>query len=109
MCIAHAKLELEPRMCVSLDVNQRENVTCEVCCSQDEILEVLVFEVSAGVLGARGHMSCFTTPRREGLNSTLQRLNSSRGLSLCAECVESANQKVPFETTGVSPPCCPVT
>ena len=31
MCAAHAKLELEPRMCVSLNVNQQENVTCEVC------------------------------------------------------------------------------
>ena len=26
--------KLEPRMCVSLNVSQRENVTCEVCCSQ---------------------------------------------------------------------------
>ena len=31
MCTAHAKLELEPRMCVSLNVSQRENVTCEMC------------------------------------------------------------------------------
>ena len=32
-----------------------------------EILEVLVFEESAGVMGERCHMFCFTAPRREGL------------------------------------------
>ena len=39
MCAAHAKLELEPRMCVSLNVSQRKNVTCEVCCSHTRRLQ----------------------------------------------------------------------
>ena len=39
MCAVHAKLELEPRMCVSSDVNQRENVACEVCCSHSRRLQ----------------------------------------------------------------------
>ena len=28
-----SNLRLEPRMCVSFNVQTRENVTCEVCCS----------------------------------------------------------------------------
>ena len=32
-----------------------------------------MFGDSAGILGARGHMFCFTTPRREGLE-----VNSSK-------------------------------
>ena len=40
---------------------------------QDEIWEVLFFEESAGVMGERCHMFCFTTPRREDLE-----LNSAK-------------------------------
>ena len=55
---------------------------------QDEVLEVLVFEESAGVMGELCHMSCFTTPRREGLE-----LNSSKFVTwplvvcrMCGQC-----------------------
>ena len=73
MCTAHAKLELEPRMCVSLGVSQRENVTCEVCCSQipeegtDGLSDVDVVRdgnMGGGLaspypfLGAAGYKSC---------------------------------------------------
>ena len=30
-------MRLEPRMCVSSDVNQRENMTCQVCCSHSPV------------------------------------------------------------------------
>ena len=54
---------------------------------------------------------CFVSPLRDAKvwGSALQSLNSSRCLWLCAECVEKVTRQVPCETTGVSPPCCPVT
>ena len=59
---------------------------------------------AAGVLGARCHTFCFTTPLREGLELNSAKFELRTWPLLCAECVESANQKVPHETTCVSPP-----
>ena len=54
---------------------------------------------------------CFVSPLHDAKvwNSTLQSLNSSRGLWSCAESVESPTRKVPCKTMCVSPPHCPVT
>ena len=95
------------RVCVSVCVCVRQCTCGRACLSvlQDEIWELLVFDESAGVLGERCHMFCFTTPRDEGLE-----LNSSKfqllmwPLFVCRMCGKCHSEK-----TGVSPPCCPVT
>ena len=53
---------------------------------------------------------CYVSPLHDAKvwNSTLQSLNSSRGLWSCTESVESATRRVPCETTCVSPPYCAV-
>ena len=63
------------RVCVSVCVCVGQCTCGRACLSvlQDEIWELLVFYESAGVLGERCHMFCFTTPQGEGLE-----LNSSK-------------------------------
>ena len=99
------------RVCVSVCVCVRLCACGRACLSalQDEILEVLVFE-SPQVSWVNVAI-CFVSPLHDAKvwNSTLQSLNSSRGLWSCAESVESATRRVPCETICVSPPYCPVT
>ena len=89
------------RDCVSVCVCVRLCACGRACLSplQDEILEVLVFE-SPQVSWVNVAI-CFVSPLHDAKvwNSTLQSLNSSRGLWSCAESVESCE----------SPPYCPVT
>ena len=83
------------RVCVSVYVSVSLCACGRACPSvlQDEILEVLVVEESAGVL-----VICFVSTLHDAKvwNSTLQSVNSARGLCMCAECVESATRKVPY-------------
>ena len=98
------------RDCVSVCVCVRLCACGRACLSplQDDILEVLVFE--SPQVSRVNVAICFVSPLFDAKvwNSTLQSLDSSRGLWSCAESVESATRRVLCETTCVSPPYCAV-
>ena len=52
---------------------------------QDEMLEVLFFEESVGVLGERCRMFCFTTPRSEGLELNSSKFQLAHVASVCVQ------------------------
>ena len=69
-------LSLEPRVCVSLHVNERENVTCEVCCSHPPV----------GCSRLQSAVNDFTTTKKILQSVTSEQLSEEAALRVALFC-----------------------